>query len=66
MLYEVLITACLITHPVSCAQFDIPVKTYPSIRQCTEHAQIDVMRWADRKPDWHVSKWTCTGSGEAI
>lgn len=66
MLYEVLISACLIAHPGSCAQFDVPLKTYPSIQLCSEHAQIDAMRWSKHKPGWQISKWTCVGSGETI
>jgi hypothetical protein len=66
VLYEVLITACLIASPGSCMQFDVPVKTYPSIKSCAKHGQFDVLRWLDRKPEWQIDKWTCTGSGETI
>ncbi|WP_162901350.1 hypothetical protein [Breoghania sp. L-A4] len=66
MLYEVLITVCLIANPAHCRQVPVPVKLYASIRECSAHAQVDALRWAERKPGWRIAGWTCAPPSATI
>ncbi|MDJ0931741.1 hypothetical protein [Breoghania sp.] len=65
-MFEVLITACLAAAPADCTTFEMRLKLYDDIGQCTRHSMIDVVQWADRKPQWRITKWACTALGETI
>ncbi|PTW61990.1 hypothetical protein C8N35_10122 [Breoghania corrubedonensis] len=65
-MFEVLITACLAAAPAQCSTFELRLKLYDDIGQCARHAQSDVVRWADHKPQWRIARWACTAPGETI
>lgn len=66
VIYELVITVCLISHPVSCRKVELPLVNYPGIRQCLRSAPRDLVRWSVNRPKWKIARWTCLGHGESI
>jgi hypothetical protein len=65
-MYEVLIVACLITSPGNCKTFEVPLYTYETLHQCSVMAQLNVVEWASREPDWKIRRFSCTQMGSTI
>lgn len=65
-MYELVITACLIAAPAQCTTFELTLTRYDNLDQCARRSTVDLVRWADRKPQWRISRWTCLALGETI
>lgn len=56
---ELLILACLATHPERCEGFRVPFYAPVSAFECMLQGQIYLQDWTEDHPAWRVKGWRC-------
>lgn len=56
---ELIVVACLIAQPAKCETFHLPFEEPMGGHQCVFRAQLRLVQWLERRPDWQIRRWTC-------
>jgi len=55
----IIIQACLIAHPGTCEEHQIPILSGGNTYRCTMLAPLKFPGWAKKHPDLRIKRWRC-------
>jgi hypothetical protein len=61
---ELVVSVCMIADPSRCKDVRLNfVEQSVSPRECLFNGQIEIAKWTETHPDWHVTRWACGRAG---
>jgi hypothetical protein len=58
----IILSACLVSDPNQCRDFQIPVDFQMPAKYCTMKAAPVCAQWSAQHPQWQIKSWKCQSS----
>lgn len=57
---EIIVTACMINDLRHCQEEHLSFMAESvTPQQCMKNGQAELVKWAERHPKWHITRWSC-------